>query len=297
MALAASALLEPHFPRNSAALDAIRRPSISLVVGNQKPTIETVLAYVRPLTLKFIAQFARDLPEEQREEIEQSVNLKVIHAYKGLDPDAGWKSYAWNLARGAVLDYKKHGQGFQESRWSIAKEEAHGSLHTTKIRERVFHGPPGLEDMPDLESVLGRSGVFSETEIDSINIRWELVARLASRDEELHAFAKWIRGHDFEEMAPHFGLSRARIGQLIQAFIDRLDTPSEMDKPWNRQIAFSLGIARHFGIQDCDQARLYRFPIGNDLGPVDLDDLTPKDSGPEYQTDFFGLGTQDAKGG
>lgn len=297
MALAASALFEPHFPRNLTALDEIRRPSITLVVSNPKPTIEAVLAYVRPLTLKFIAQFARDLPEEQREEIEQSVNLKVIQAYKGLDPDAGWKSYAWNLARGAVLDYKKHGQGFQESRWSIAKEEAHDSIHATKIRERVFHGPPGLEDMPDLEAVLGRSGVFSETEIDTIRIRWDLVARLARRDDELHAFAKWIRGYELEEMAPHFGLSRARIGQLIQQFIDRLDTPSEMDSPWNRQIAFSLGIARHFGVPDCDQARLYLYPIGNDLDPVDLDDLSPKDIGPDLQTDLFGGGTQDAQGG
>lgn len=240
---------------------------------NKKPSMEEVVAYAKPLVRKFIATTrARELPKEQREEVEQSVMLRVLEAYAGLDPDAGWKSYVYNHARGGVLDYMKFGRGFQESRWSLGNKDVPdpaldaepaededdaldgldpvtGAETSPGASARIFgsNSPAGLPTAPrphdsptqntwklnariglhteagddmDIEHVLGSHGIHHEPAA-GIHIRWDLVARMASQDIELHAFAKWIRGFSIQDMTPVFRLSRARVGQLIAAFIVR----------------------------------------------------------------------------
>lgn len=253
--------------------------SITSTMGHaEKPSIEEVLKYAKPIIRKFIGEKAKDLPHEQREEIEQTANLRILQAYDRLDPDAGWRSFVYNHARGAVLDYQKFGCGFEEAAWSLAQEEEVGSRSLLKLRDRVPLVATNGEDA-QIEDIAAREGVslsFGDEELQ-IRINWELVARLASTDIELHVFAKYLKGYSIEEMAPVFGLSRARVGQLLEAFQERLDSPRTMNEPWNRQIAFALGAGRAIGLLNCekDQSEVYGWPIGTDLAPVDLDSLIP----------------------
>lgn len=241
--------------------------------SRQKPTIEEVLRYATPQVRKFIGEAAADLPSEQREEIEQEAYTRLVAAYEQIDPALGWKSFVYNHCRGAVLDYLKFGRGFHEQRWSIAKDEENGSRNMGKIRDRV---EIVSEDQDvDIDHVLGSNGVSSLMTFDRININWDLVARMASQDEALHAFALHIRGVGIEEMAPVFGLCRARVGQLIQAFVERFDDPEHADCPWFRQAVFAFGLCEHLGMKVIDQSLVYGFRIGWPHAPVDLDDLSP----------------------
>lgn len=243
--------------------------------GKQKPSLEEVIKYATPQVRLFIGKVATDLPWEQREEIEQEAYLRLIEAYENLDPEKGWKSFVYNHCRGTVLDYIKFGRGFHEQRWSIAKEETHGSKHVTKIRERVFMVSSEDGDDLDLDQVLGSNGVFKSLKEKPVSIRWDLVARMSSQDECLHVFAKHLRGIGIDEMVPVFNLCRARIGQLIQAFIDRFDNPDYAECPWFLQTCYAFGICEELGLPDVDQSKVLGFSIGWNHRPVDLDSLEP----------------------
>jgi len=252
----------------------------------QKPSREEVLRYAKPQVLKFIHQLAGDLPHEQKEEIEQTAYVRLLEAYAELDAAAGWKSYVYNHCRGAVLDYLKFGKGFQEDKWSIAKQEEHGSRHVGKIRERVsMQGPEDSEI--DIDAVLGMHRVFTEIDQDSPTIQWTLLARMASTDPALHAFLKWLRGFQIEELGPILGISRARVGQLIVEFVARFDDPEWAMSPWFCQTVWALGLARRFGVEDRDQSELAGYSIGWNLKPVDLDSSDVKPIPRSYQMSLF----------
>lgn len=240
----------------------------------QKPSIEEVLKYATPQVRLFISKVAIDLPFEQRSEIEQDAYVRLVEAYPELDPEKGWKSFVYNHCRGAALDYLKFGRGFHEQRWSIVKDEEHGSKNVSKIRERLFL--VSSEDGTDIEvdQVMGVHGVFSE-QSRAAKIRWELLARMSAQDETLHVFAKHLRGIGIDEMVPVFNLCRARIGQLIQAFVARFDDPEQAECPWFLQTCFALGICEELGLPDVDQSEVLGFKIGWGFDPVDLDSLEP----------------------
>jgi RNA polymerase sigma factor (sigma-70 family) len=241
----------------------------------KKPTFDEVVAYATPLIRKIITESAPDAPREHQEEIQQEVFKRLWQAYATLDADGGWKSYVYNHCRGGVLDYMKFGKGFQESKWSLHGETKKGRAPKMTRRSDLTHDP---EDEPDIDTALGAAGVFAEMVCDPVLINWALVARLSSKYEELHAFAKYLRGYSVEEIAPHFGLCRTRVSQLIQAFIGWFDDPDRADDPWFKQICFALGVCRHLGMAEIDQATMThsgaRMRMGWDLVPVDLDDLS-----------------------
>ncbi len=238
-----------------------------------KPTIEEVIKYATPLIHKFIGASASDLPREQKEEITQQAMLRLWKAYADLNADDGWKSFVYNHCRGAVLDYLKFGNGFQESKWSLHHD---AKKKTPKLSKRVQ--PSDTDDeSPELQldRIAGAHGIFSELDPDKIEIKWHLLARMASQDEHLHAFAKYLRGLSVEEMAPVFGLCRTRVSQMVQAFIDRFDDPEHSDCVWFKQCCYALGISKQLGMTD----EPARYPNGNFVGfnlkPVDLDSVTP----------------------
>jgi RNA polymerase sigma factor (sigma-70 family) len=236
------------------------------------PSINDVLRYAKPQIWKFIHQLAADLPKEQKEEIEQTANLRLVEAYSGLDPSAGWKSFVYFHCRGAVLDYMRLGKGFQEDRWTLAKPEEHDSRHVGKIRERISNESHDQEDL-DLDYVLGANGAFSEMDLDRLKIRWDLLACMASIDDELHCFILWIRGYSFDDLGPIMGLQHSRIGQLIQSFISRFDDPQWNESDWQCQIIWAMGLAPRLGLPDCDQSLLFGHTIGWTLTPIQLDNV------------------------
>lgn len=253
-----------------------------------KPSLDEVIKYATPQIRKFIGKFAADLPMEQREEIEQDGILRIIRAYDNLDVSLGWKSFIYTHCEGSVKDYLRFGKGFHESRWSLALKPGEDTKFGRKIRDRVSLEFDG--ESIDIDQIIGAHGVFSEMKFDEVQIRWELVARMASQDEVLHAFAKSLLGYGIEQMAPVFGLCRARVGQLIQAFVERFDDPDLADCPWFKQTCYAFGICTHLGMKDIDQSEVMGFSIGWGLPQVDLDDLKPclQILEDQSQMNFFG---------
>jgi len=237
----------------------------------KKPSIQEVLSYAKPIVKKFIGKHATDIPHEQKEEIEQECYLRLWASYENIDPDKGWKSFVYNHCRGSVLDYLKAGTGFSEDKWTLSNEEDEGEIKVPKMRDRAFMVNSD-DDSLDIDVVLGASGVFSTFDIDRINIRWNIVAKMASTDEKIHVFAKWLRGFNLDEMGTIFNLSKSRIAQIISDFIKMLDdVDMQCASPWVRQTIYAFGLSLHYGIEDIDQSRIYGIPIGQDLEAVDLD--------------------------
>ncbi len=237
-----------------------------------KPTMEQVIAYAKPIILKFLSK--TNAPDEHRDEMEQCVYLRLIEAYPGLNADDGWKSFTYTHTRGAILDYLKYGAGFSEGKWSL-KNSKEGNA--PKLTSRVTsYEENEVEEHFNIDRALGAHGIFNEPEDrDKPKIKWELLARMCSVDENLHAFAKMIRGLSVEEMAPVFGLCRTRVSQMIQAFLERFDDGEMADNPWFKQTCFALGVCPHLGMADLDQTEVMGFSIGWNLNPVDLDSVKP----------------------
>lgn len=270
----------------------VLRQDVSASTGTtkQKPTIDEVLKYAKPLTKKFISDFAGDAPIEHKEEIEQSAYLRLIEIYPTIDADSGWRSFVYTHCRGAVLDFLRLGKGFAEERQSIRKDELHGSTNVNKIRERISsHSDDG--ELFDVDQALGENGIFAgRLSLDAVNIRWELVARMAGNDAALHAFAKWIRGFTLEEMAPTFGVTRPRVGQLIQEFMAKFDDPKLAGDTWFLQSCYAFGLCTALGIPDLDQSVVMGHSIGWGLIPVDLDSREPMPGWNHVQLSLFDAG-------
>lgn len=256
----------------------------------QKPSIEEVLKYAKGNIIRFIGQYAADLPMEQKEEIEQTVYVRLIQVYEGLDADAGWKSYVFNHCRGGVLDYVKFGKGFEESKWSIQKEEETGSQNISKIKTRITEVETDDKDGESIDEILSRCGISSSVKENVIRIRWDLVAHMAAQDEILHAFAKFVIGFSVDEISQNFGLCHSRISQLIQAFVDRFDEPMLAEDVWFLQTLYAFGLCRHFNVPDVDQSEVHGFPIGWGSRKVDLYDDKPFETDSQKQMSLFDVG-------
>lgn len=235
-----------------------------------KPSKEVVLKYAKPIIYDFINKYGADIPDEHKEEIEGDAYVRLLEAYPRLDKELGWKSFTYNHCRGAVLDYLKFGKGTQENKWSIRKEEDHKSRSRNKIKERVFLESSDGEEY-DLDQVIGEAGLFSEINIKEVNINWDLVARMSSCDESIHATAKWLRGFKIDEISRGFGVSRSKVAQLIQAFIFRFDDPAYCLDTWFLQTAYAFGLCGKLGLKPIDQSKVVGYPIGWNIAPINLD--------------------------
>lgn len=244
----------------------------------EKPSLDEVLLYAKPMVWQWIAKLAQKIPKEQQDEIEQEAYVRLVKKYPEIQAQ-GWKSLVYNHCRGAVLDYLKHGKGFEEDSWSLQKPEEVGQVHAGKMHSRISLLNSDDEDV-SIDQVAGQNGVFDGFDMDKIEINWELLARLASKDKCIHAFALHLRGVTLDQMAPVLGVEIARAGQLVQAFVDRFDDPEHADCPWFKQTCYALGISELLGMGLLDQSGvriggLEFISIGWNLKPVDLDSLEP----------------------
>lgn len=234
----------------------------------KKPTLDEVLAYAEPNIKNWISKEAKDLPFEQIEEVLQEGFVRIIKAYPTLDPEKGWKAFVYKHARGAVLDYLKAGHGFTEERWSIAKPEEHDSRNVTKMRSRLGLVNEKGEDM-SVDFVLGMNGEFDEL-VDKLKINWELVSRMATPDMGINAFSRFIQGFSIEEIAYSVGLSRARLGQILDEFVARFEDPHQAFNPWFQQTCFAFGISERMGFPNEDNGKGWSFDPRNIYDTVPL---------------------------
>lgn len=247
------------------------------LMDQTKPPLEEISKYATKIVWSVIGKVAADLPFEQREEIASEAQLRIVKAYDRLDPNLGWRSFVYENAMGAALDYMKFGRGFEET--SIRRKKRRATCGKTRFLERVQLTDDKDNDL-SVERVAGAFGVFRDFDDPTDGkIRWALVADLARNDDELHAYAMFLRGHSMEEIAGVFELCPARIGQMLTAFIERFDSPAWATKPIFYQIVFAFGLAQAFDMEDANADELFGFSVGWCNNPVDLDSLAPKNGG------------------
>lgn len=228
---------------------------------SEKPSIETLLAYAEKSVKYHLMKLAIDWPVEQREEMQQNAMLRIIEAYPKIKA-VHWKSFVQLHCRGAVLDYKRDGKGFEESDWGLIEKAAAGGAHA--FRAEVFNED---NESQDVETIAGLNGVNSETGMPEESVfhpRWDLIARMASKDPLIHLIAKRLLGFTQEELAAPFGVSRERIAQRTAIFWEKLDDPRFYDLNWVKQTIFAFGLSEFYQMEDKDLG------VGWGYEPIDL---------------------------
>lgn len=234
---------------------------------NEMPTFEVVYAYAEKTTDYFIQKIAKWLPREHKEEIKQDAFLRAAEAYKKFDPDKGWRSFIQLHCRGAVLDYLKLGSGNIED--GFVSDEANDGL-----KHRVNLLSDDGASYLSTDEVLGLNGVFTDSceHRPSLNIRWDLVSRMASFDDDLHIVAKVLVGFTQDEiadqyrLAPHAHISRERVSQRFYEFFDRLDNGYGRFDAWLNQCIYALGLSEYYHEADKDHG------VGWSLRSINLRD-------------------------
>lgn len=228
-----------------------------LIMEENGPSIQEVLDYTKKMILFFIAKKAKHLPYEQKEEIQQIAYLKLIEKFPEIRSE-GWKSLIYQKCNGIVLDYLKLGTGFEDD--------------TDNHRVELVNSDG---DDVSVDQVAGIYGV-SSPELQKVNINWDLLSKLASRDLPLRAFSKQLLGIPLKTIGPNLDVEIARADQLVKEFISRFDDPEFADCAWFKQCCYALGISELLGLPNepiyLDDAD---YMIGENLDPVNLYDEEP----------------------
>lgn len=212
---------------------------------------------------------------------------------------AGFSEQRWSLASGAadlkgllealesacaknIIKFVHDGEEFDFG--TVAELES--EIHTTReILERAETRAPNMRERVeafgddgnalDVEQILGINGVFSEGYGGLPSINWLLLARLASTDHDLHAFALSLKGFSLEEIAPVFRLSPQRVHGMVESFKARFKVKLYFHDPRFKQILYALGLSEAFDLPYLDQSEIHLTPIGWNLDAVDLDNPQP----------------------
>ena len=244
----------------------------------EKPSLEDVIKYARKQLQIYTAKFASNLPFEQKEEISQSGLLRVIEKYDGLDPAKGWKSYVQRHCSGAVLDYIRWGVGFKEQTLTPSqKKNEDGELieppeekKPWRLRKRITpesrnRNGSDVDFENCLESILGFNNKFhAPVDLSEFRPHWELLARMASQDVDIHLVSKLLLGFTQTELASMFRVSRERLTQRFAEFCKRLDDPEFYNSKWIIQTIYAFGLSHKFNQRNEDLG------FGWEYDPVDL---------------------------
>lgn len=231
-----------------------------------RPDFNEVYAYAKKSVDHFIRKHAFKIPNELKEEIVQNAMMRVWEAYKKLDAERGWKSFIQLHCRGAVLDFIKMGSfedgftgtsepGDLQTRVEIASNENKGSLLNVDDTAALF-------------------GIFAKTDATEGDItpNWNLLNRMAGKDEGLAIVSKVLLGFSQEDIACQMStdiggsVSRERVSQRIYEYFELLDAPCNIGDPWIEQSIFALGLSAKFSMPGRDNG------IGWNLMPFNLQD-------------------------
>lgn len=224
-----------------------------------KPELDEIIGYAGRCIEVYINKCAQNLPEEQKDEMRQNAYLRICEAYTRLDAEKGWKAFVQQHCRGAVLDYIRHGQGFEESAQSLSKseqeqEQAAERRFTDTLKIRVNPMNEDGDSFMSIEEIAGLFGVHADQEEERprMHPNWRLLARMASADEKIHLVAKVLLGFKKPDLARQFGVSRERLCQRIKEFFETLDSPEKYHDHWTRQAIFAFGLWEFYGMEPED---------------------------------------------
>jgi len=238
------------------------------ILKTPKPSFETVYEYALESIEFNIYKHADYLLEEHKENIRQEAAIRVWEAYQRLDPDAGWKSFIGLHCMGAVKDYKK-AASFEDGIAFDPSGNSDASLHT-RIELTTDDG-----DTMSVEQTAAKYGIFSEQGLDTtedFEPDWELLSKMAGRDESLMIVGKILLGYSQEEIASQFAddlnkqISRERVSQKIHELFAKMDDPFFTNNLWVNQSIYALGLSKTFHMIEHDNGQ------GHDLEPFDLND-------------------------
>ena len=245
-----------------------------------KPDFQIVYNYATGRVSYYIQSMASSYPKELKKDITQYCLLEVWKAYERLDEEAGtWKSFISKRCLGAVKDFIRGGHGYEESKWShkileneklkdVDPEEAKVPDYAIKSRLTTVESDlERNEHNSDVEKIAGVKGVFHAPEefMEVGRVNFELLSRLASKDDSVLLVAKWLIGFSITDMSEMSGVTRERFSQkLREFFFEILDDPCRQgDKYWD-QVIYALGLSDIYGTPNFDAGE------GWDYEPVDI---------------------------
>lgn len=236
-----------------------------------KPSMEEVLKYGRKATASYLRSYAAKLPKEQRDDIMQEASVRLIRAYEQMDPDRGIKAFCQRHCMGAVLDYIRGGDGFEEAGGSKPKPQDDDDPKPEFSPQRLRYRTEVLSDEGtplDVEAVAGIFGIFADNEEPLLKPNWPLLSRLAGKNRDVHLVCKVLLGFDQEEIASQFdkGITRERLSQRLYEFFEHLDSPLTFGHKETEQIIYALGLCDYFHMPNTDNG------YGWDFEPFDLID-------------------------
>lgn len=184
---------------------------------------------------------AKHLPREIQEDIKQIGFERVLRQFEKIDFNDAWKAFVQQHCNGAVLDYLK----------SPKNQRYYQEIDEQKCEVDSF----------DLLNI----GLFYNSFDDlKLDIKWDLVARLASKDDRVLLVARFVLGHTLSDISRSSNFSRERINQKFKEFCELLDDPFEVENKWVNQIIYAFGLSEHFHMEAIDNGE------GWDLEPIDI---------------------------
>lgn len=241
-------------------------------LSRKLPEWQEVEEYTKKTISYCISRKSRHLPNEILEDMSQHCWLEVWKAYsQRFDAQVdGWKSFVQQRVNGAILDFLKLGRGFEEIKWKQKKvrgEENQEDYSSYALHDRVTNIEKDKESGDfgtAVEAIAGSHGVSYNLKDTLSDVKWELVAKLASQDDIILLVAKHLLGETFEEMSQRSGVSRERFSQRYSEFFEKLDSVLSIDDKWTNQVIYAFGLCDVYGIKNKD------YGLGHDLDPLDL---------------------------
>jgi len=202
---------------------------------------ESVIAKASEYLDYSINKYAAHLPKEVKEDIKQTGFERILRHFEKINFDEPWKSFIQNHCNGTVLDFLK----------SPKNQRYHQEINEQTCEVDSF----------DLLNI----GLFYNSFDDlKLDIKWDLVARLASKDDRVLLVARFILGHTLSDISRDSNFSRERINQKFKEFCELIDDPFEIDNKWVNQIIYAFGLSEHFDMKAEDNGE------GWDLEPVNI---------------------------
>lgn len=230
----------------------------------EKPPLDEVVEYATKQISIYVGKIASSLPLEQREEAGQTAMLRVLEAYERIDGSKGWKSFVQRHCSGAILDYIRWGTGFEESTLKKPDEDAEPEKKPWRLKSRLQIVTDHDGEI-SLDSTLGFVGVSkTQPDIDGYRPNWDLIARMATQDVDIHLVAKLLLGFTQTELSSMFKVSRERLTQRLNEFCIRLDSTEHLGSRWIAQTIFAFGLCSKFHQPEIDLG------FGWEYDPVDL---------------------------
>jgi hypothetical protein len=210
------------------------------------PTIDEAIKYAQRQIEYYKQRIARYESVEHQEEMAQEALFRVFRKHKHMRAE-GWRAFCQRLIKGAFIGYLRVGKGFEERKKSL--RHANGGAPFVRLSPK-----PNDENEMTHEKILDlKIGGIQLEEIEFDGVDWDLISRMARGDHGLHILVRhFFREEPMSTLTDIFGVSRERIGQRLQDFLDGFNGPPLKYSSWRRQVIFALGLSCAFDLPSVD---------------------------------------------